>query len=191
MGVDENMRVVNRKENYIIDDILKGELVETSTKYYAEAKEFYMNEDKSLKDDTKMYDVYHYTLEDGNEVGHLCWGLTVMYPVLINGECNMTRGHFHLNETCGEFYYGAQGNGLLMLMDAHGKTWAEEVFPGSVHYIKGSLAHRLINTGDEIFKVVACWPIAAGHDYERVEKQPFGYRVFKYNNKLKHKEIRR
>ena len=29
--------------------------------------------------------------------------------------------------------------------------------PGSVHYIPGNTAHRLINTGEEILSVSTCW----------------------------------
>ena len=70
-----------------------------------------------------------------------------MEPVTIHGECNMTRGHFHMDWDCAEFYFGISGTGLLLLMDEDGKAWAERVAPGSLHHIDGHLAHRLINTG--------------------------------------------
>lgn len=171
------MNIIKTKTCMDIPGILHGEGVEESAKYYKDAKSFYQS-DAALADDTLMYNVYTYRKGDAKD-GNLNWGMTVLYPVLVNGECNMTRGHWHENRDCAEFYYGAQGTGLLMLMDEHGDTWAEEVFPGSVHHIDGSLAHRLINTGEEAMKVVACWDCKAGHDYAAVEQQPFGYRVFK------------
>ena len=161
-----------------------SKLAGSSAKYYRDAKGFYQREDEKLKDDTIMYEVFHYTQEDDACLGHLSWGLTVMQPVTVCGECNMTRGHFHSNAECAEIYCGVDGHGLLLLMDENGKTWAEQVEPGTVHYIKGNLAHRLVNTGEEILKVAACWPTAAGHDYGRVERQPFAYRIFKSNGSV-------
>lgn len=179
------MKVIDRQIIHHIDDVLKGQNVQKSTKYYHQVKDFYKDIDNSLKDDTKMYDVYSYTLEDESQVGHLYWGLTVLYPLCVHGECNMTRGHFHCNETCDEIYYGANGEGLLIFMNEKGETWAEKIYPGSLHYIKGALAHRLINTGDEVLKVVACWSTAAGHDYQRVDEHPFGYRIYKNGHQLR------
>ncbi|MCB6313949.1 cupin domain-containing protein, partial [Gordonibacter pamelaeae] len=85
----------------------------------------------------------------------------MLYPVLVNGECNMTRGHWHENRECVEFYFCLSGEGLLMLMDEDGTTWAEKTYPGSLHHIDGHLAHRLINTGEEPMKIGACWPCDA------------------------------
>ena len=159
-----------------------------SVKRYGEARAFYKSGDDGLKEDTVMYEVYQYTEEDDSHPGHLSWGLTVLYPLTVGGECNMTRGHFHRDRECAEVYCGAEGEGLLLLMDEEGRTWAEEVRPGSVHYIKGRLAHRLVNTGAGPLKVAACWPTAAGHDYESVERQPFGWRVYRGDSGLVYKK---
>ncbi|MBR4455801.1 MAG: hypothetical protein IKS32_06220 [Solobacterium sp.] len=134
--------------------------------------------------DTVLYEVQ---CDDGDpEVsGSLSYGLTTLYPVLINGECAFTKGHWHTDETCEEIYAGESGAGLLMLMDHDGRTWCEAVFPGSVHHIRGNLAHRLINTGEEPLKVRAVWPPSAGHNYQAVEEQPFGFRVFRKENEIK------
>ncbi len=165
------------------DGILQGDPVSVSVKYYRDAKLFYQKEDQCLHDDTVMYEVYHYTRANGTYPGHLSWGLTVLQPVTVCGECNMTRGHVHTDKECTEVYLGIAGQGLLLLMDEDGKTWAEQVEPGSVHYIPGNLAHRLINTGEAVLKVAACWPTTAGHDYGRIERQPFGFRVFLESSK--------
>lgn len=96
----------------------------------------------------------------------------------------MTKGHFHENKDCVEFYFGIQGEGLLLLMDESGYTWAEKVFEGSLHHIDGHVAHRLVNIGEIDLKVGACWPTSAGHDYVAIEEKAFGYRIKKINNQI-------
>ncbi|MDR1795435.1 MAG: cupin domain-containing protein [Erysipelotrichaceae bacterium] len=167
--------------------ILTGKQIQTAKKTYGEAKGFYKEIDSSLSQDTLMYEVFSYEEGDLKVSGNLFTGLTVLYPVLVKGECNMTRGHFHHNTNCAEIYGGLSGSGLLLLMDESHKTWAEEVFTGSIHYIDGRLAHRLINTGEEPLRVLCVWPTTAGHDYQRVEENPFGIRVFKSGGKVEYR----
>ncbi|MDI3312094.1 MAG: glucose-6-phosphate isomerase family protein, partial [Thermoanaerobacterium sp.] len=102
----------------------------------------------------------------------------------IEDECNMTRGHFHQDKNCAEYYFCVEGEGLLLLMNDNSEMWAEKVYPGSVHYIDGKYAHRLVNIGDTVLKVGACWPTTAGHDYDAIEKNEFPYRVYKRNGKV-------
>lgn len=153
-----------------------GKEVTVSRKLYKEAKGFYESVDNSLDEDTIMYEVYS-VLSESNP-GKLNWGLTVMHPVKVNEECNMTRGHFHENMNCEEYYWCSHGTGLLMLMDENGKCWCEKMYEGSLHHIRSNWAHRLINTGDTNLKVVACWPSDAGHDYAKIEHSGFTYRVY-------------
>jgi glucose-6-phosphate isomerase len=54
-------------------------------------------------------------------------------------------------------------------MDETGKCESEEMASGSLHYIPGGTAHRIVNTGDSVLAVGACWPSDAGHDYVSVE----------------------
>ncbi len=162
-----------------LNGVIEGQEVITSTKILKDARHFYECDDKKLSDDTVMYEVYMYSQGNSKQRGNLNWGLTVMKPVYVNGECNMTRGHFHEDLDCAEFYFGLGGEGLLLLMDDANHCWAEKVEVGSVHHIDGTIAHRLINTGNEEFKVGACWNTTAGHDYERIEDHPFTVRVYK------------
>lgn len=161
------------------DGVLSGAPVVKAQKFLGQIMSIYRNAEHT-DPDTLMYDVYTIARPEDE----LNWGLTVLYPVLVNGECNMTRGHFHENEQRDEIYVGQSGRGLLMRMDETGKTWCEQVFRGSFHYIQGTAAHRLINTGSEPLKVMACWPQDAGHDYARTEKMPFGSRVFLVNGEV-------
>lgn len=167
-----------------LDGVIEGKEVSTSKKLYKDAKTFYREEDPNLDEETVMYEVYSYSQGNPEQVGNLNWGLTVMKPVYVNGECNITRGHFHENLDCAEIYFCLGGTGLLLLMDENGNCYAEEMKVGTVHHIDGKLAHRLVNTGEEDLKVGACWPTTAGHDYARIEKSPFTVRVFKKDDKI-------
>lgn len=167
-----------------LDGVLTGSDVQTSAKLFKDAKGFYENSDCELADDTVMYEVYSYSKGDPKQAGNLNWGLTVMKPVYVNHECNITRGHFHKDLNCAEMYFCLHGEGLLLLMDTAGNCHAEKMFTGSVHHIDGTLAHRLVNTGKEELRVGACWPTTAGHDYARIEREPFKVRIYKENDTI-------
>lgn len=125
---------------------------------------------------------------DPHQTGSLSYGLTTIHPVLVGSECPFTKGHWHSDESCDEIYQGESGEGLLMLMNHEGITWCERVFAGSSHRIAGTLAHRLVNTGDTDLLVRAVWSPHAGHDYDAVASQPFGFRVFRREGAI---EVRR
>lgn len=168
-------------------DVIEGLNVKQGEKRLKDLS-FIFENTSSLDPNTLLYTVYSHESFSEKKSGELYWGLTVLEPVLINGECNMTRGHFHENRNAAEYYVGASGEGILLLMDENGKTWGEKVEKGSIHYIKGTLAHRLINTGNEQLKVAACWPRDAGHDYKSVEEKEFSVRIFNENGSLVFKE---
>jgi len=109
--------------------------------------------------------------------GDLAFGCSIVYPGKVGNEYFMTKGHFHSKSDRAEFYWGVQGKGMLILMNRDRKTWAEEVYPGSLHYIGGEIAHRLANTGSENLVVGACWPSDAGHDYEEIATNRFSARL--------------
>ena len=101
----------------------------------------------------------------GNTEGGLNFGISTIYPGKVGEEFFMTKGHFHEVRNRAEYYWGIVGTGLLLLVDEDGTSITEEVSPGSLHYIAGNTAHRLINTGESKLVVGACWPADAGHDY--------------------------
>ena len=171
-----------------LNGYIEGEGVSVSKKLYKDAKPFYENVDETLSDDTIMYEVYMCKEEEKGNPHSLNWGLSVLKPVYVNNECNMTRGHFHADTTCAEIYFGLAGEGILLYMDEDGNCFGETIEVGSIHYISGKLAHRLINTGNSELRVGACWSLQAGYDYERVEQNPFGARVFKVNDQIIIKE---
>ena len=166
-----------------IEGILSGEDVVCASKPFSKIDFVYENPE-GMDPDTIMYDVYSCEKATKGKVGDLIWGMTVLHPITVNGECNMTRGHWHNDRNCAEYYYGIAGEGLLMFMDETGYTFAEKVYPGSLHYIDGKYAHRLINTSNEDFKVGACWNVVGGYDYASTEKTPFGFRVYLENGEV-------
>ena len=162
-----------------------GANVIKSVKRYHDVAFLYEN---PRTDDPVVYEVYTCQAGDLNASGNLFWGLTVLKPVYSNDECNMTRGHFHADRDCAEYYFCTKGEGLLLLMDESGNTWAEEMRPGSLHHIDGHVAHRCVNTGEEDLYVGACWPMRAGHDYDAVPGGRFGCRIKKINGQLVYEE---
>ena len=118
----------------------------------------------------------HMVVEEGKE-GGLFFGTSTVFPGLVGDESMMTRGHFHARRDTAEYYWGIQGNGMLILMDEDRNCRAEKVIPGSLHYIPGHVAHRLCNIGDEVLRVGACWPSEAGHDYESIAREGFSKRL--------------
>ena len=174
----------------IYEEGITGKNVVVSQKLFKDIAFIYENAE-GVPQDTVMYTVYSHSDGDPAAVGNLNWGMTVLEPVFINGECNMTRGHFHYDKNCAEYYFGIGGEGLLVLMDEAGHTWAEKVTKGSLHHIDGKYAHRLVNTGNEPLAVGACWPTTAGHDYDAIDRMPFGYRIFKENGEVVTKERER
>jgi glucose-6-phosphate isomerase len=93
----------------------------------------------------------------------------------------MTRGHFHRKIDTGEYYWGIQGQGMLILMDEKRNVWAEKMKPGSLHYIKRAVAHRVANMGMEALVFNACWPSDAGHNYDEIAQNGFAARLVEDN----------
>lgn len=109
--------------------------------------------------------------------GALFFGVTFIEPGLVGDEYFMTRGHLHARREAAEYYWGIEGEGLLLLRDTEGRCRAEMIRPGSLHYVPGHTAHRTVNTGCSTLVFGACWPADAGHDYETIASQGFGIRA--------------
>lgn len=115
-------------------------------------------------------------VKDGTP-GGLFFGTSFVEPGRVGAEYFMTKGHFHQQRDSAEYYWGIQGEGVLILMDEQRRCWGETVSPGSLHYIPGRVAHRLANTGEVTLVVGACWPADAGHDYASIAEQGFSARL--------------
>lgn len=124
-----------------------------------------------------VYEVDSYMPVAGGTEGGLFFGLTHLYPGTVGEEYFMTRGHFHAVENRAEYYWGIEGEGVLLLMDKDRNTRVEQMRPGSLHYIPGFTAHRVVNTGSVILRFGACWPSDAGHNYETIAREGFSARI--------------
>ena len=124
----------------------------------------------------------HLPVKEGT-LGGLYIGTTIIHPGKVGKEYFMTHGHFHANADRGEYYWGVQGKGMLILMDINRNTWAERMFPGSLHYISSNIGHRVANTDKSLLIFGACWMSDAGHDYEEIKQNGFSSRLIEYNNK--------
>ena len=117
-------------------------------------------------------------VEEGTE-GGLVWGVTIIEPGDVGGECFMTKGHFHARREAAEFYWTYEGKGLLLMMDEKRQCRVEEMAPGTLHYIPGGMAHRTVNVGDVALSFGSCWPATAGHDYASIQRDGFSVRVYR------------
>lgn len=133
--------------------------------------------------DTIVYRVWWWEPVPGGTEGGLFWGLTEIQPGCVGDEYYMTHGHRHAIVDRAEFYGTTVGEGMLVLRDESGRSWFEAMKPGSLHYISGRVAHRVVNTGDVPLRFVACWPSDAGHDYQIANGKGFGARVLRQNGK--------
>lgn len=109
--------------------------------------------------------------------GGLYFGTTVIASGKVGAEYFMTKGHYHEKADRGEYYWGIAGEGLLIMMDREREASAVKVEAGSLHYVPGHTAHRIVNTGSAPLIVGACWPSDAGHDYEALSRTGFSVRV--------------
>ncbi len=126
---------------------------------------------------TVVYTVQTYKPVAEGTIGGLFFGNTTVHPGKVRDEYFMTRGHRHVKSAAAEYYWGVKGEGALLLMDEHRNTWAEKVFPGSLHYIAGAVAHRLVNAGSSPLTTGACWYADAGHNYEEIDRNGFSARL--------------
>lgn len=124
-----------------------------------------------------VYEVEAYFPVNEGTLGGLFFGITKIYPGQVGNEYFMTRGHFHALPDRSEYYWGINGEGVLLLMDRTGKTWAERMGPNSLHYIPAHTAHRVANTGADLLSFGACWPADAGHNYQEITDKGFSARL--------------
>ena len=177
--------------NFTNGELISDKKVETSYKKLGALKGIFKDEDafNSMNPDEIVYHVEMHKngIEEGKS-GGLFFGTSFVHPGKVGNEYYMTKGHFHKNLDTAEYYFGIAGEGLLLLQDLDGNSRLEKVKKGSLHYINGNTAHRLINTGNTTLIVGACWPADAGHDYSITENGGFKVRVYDGNGKIVVKE---
>lgn len=164
---------------------LTGEPVQESVKKLGELEGLFGDAQayQAMDPETAIYRVRWWPSVAAGTEGGLFWGITVLEPGKVGDEFFMTHGHFHADRTRAEYYATASGRGLLMLMDDQRTTWCEEMSPGSLHYINGQFAHRVVNIGQEPLIFWACWGSDAGYDYGSIRDRGFGLRILDQNGK--------
>jgi len=171
----------------LINYAMKGEPVINQIRKLKDLSGIFKDQEAfaQLNPETLVYSVQSRMPVAEGTRGGLFLGLSTIYPGKVGSEYFMTKGHFHAKSDRAEFYWGVQGKGMLILMDRERNTWAEEVYPGSLHYIGSEIAHRLANTGNENLLVGACWPSDAGHDYQEIAVNGFSARLLEVDGKPK------
>lgn len=164
---------------------LSGKKVDKLVRTLKDLKGIFLDETAFENEDCNKvaYEVASYLPVENETEGGLFFGVTHLHPGKIGKEYFMTKGHFHVIENRAEYYWGIEGTGMLILMDKLRNTWAEEMYPGSLHYINGYTAHRVANTGNTILSFGACWPSDAGHNYESIAKDNFSKRLLEEDGK--------
>lgn len=166
---------------------LSGEKVSESIKFLKDLNGIFLDEEaRGLMDpDTLVYKVQvHQPVDRGTE-GGLLFGTTYLMPGKVGSEYFMTQGHFHKIVNRAEYYWGIKGEGALILMDRNRNCKVEKMGKGSLHYIPGDTAHRVVNTGKSILSFGACWPADAGYDYDEIKNKGFGLRVIEKDGAIK------
>ncbi|MPN43356.1 Glucose-6-phosphate isomerase [bioreactor metagenome] len=155
-----------------VRDLLLGNEVTKSNRKLSDMKGLFQDVKsyETMASNTLLYEVYSYIpVQNDGTNGALNFGITHIYSGRVGQEYFMTKGHFHAQDDRSEYYWGLEGEGVLILMDRKRNVWGEKMFPGSLHYIPGGVAHRVANTGNKILSFAACWPSNAGYDYEIVQ----------------------
>ena len=158
---------------------MKGEPILDQVRQLKDIQGIFQDQEafEAMNPDTPVYSVQAWMPVAEGTPGGLFFGASTIMSGKVGDEYFMTKGHFHAQSDRAEFYWGVQGKGMLILMDRDRNTWAEEVYPGSLHYIGSEIAHRLANTGSENLVVGACWPSDAGHNYEEIAGNGFSARL--------------
>lgn len=166
-------------ELFFTDKNLVGHCVQKISRTLNDLKGIFADTEafEKMPSDKPAYDVSSFLPEKEGTPGGLYFGITYLYPGKVGNEYMMTKGHYHSNRDRAEYYWGLEGEGMLILMDSLRRVWAERVFPGSLHYIPGGVAHRMANVGNTLFSFAACWPSDAGHNYAEIADKGFAARL--------------
>ena len=170
--------------------LISGENVKMYTKYLKEYANAYANPEAALA----MGDTLAYTVRGMENLGTespsaMAWGCTYLEPLTVDGEFTITRGHFHQDLSCPEYYLCVGGNGYLIKWDGADEVILEKMSRNSLHWIDGKYAHRMVNVGDTQLAVIACYPTKASQNYAAIEQKGFPVRLFKENGEVKIVEV--
>ncbi len=184
MNTNKLNSAINKSVNFnSIDGKLTGENIIENNKAIGQLAGLFADEKAraNMDQSQQVYKVQaHLPVPEGTTAG-LFFGTTWIKPGKVGEEYFMTHGHFHKLMDRGEYYWGLKGTGVLILMDEQRKGRAEDIYPGSLHYIPANTAHRVVNIGNEELVFSACWPSDAGHNYDEIRQNGFSKRLFNRN----------
>ena len=162
---------------------MDGPSVQESVKKLSELQQIFLDEAARARmdQDQVIYRVRRWAPVPPGEEGGLFWGVTILYPGKVGDEYFMTHGHFHANSTRAEYYATVAGDGILLRMDRQRRTWGEAMKAGTLQYIRGEHAHRVVNVGSEPLIFWACWGSDAGYNYGAIRERGFGARVVEHD----------
>lgn len=148
--------------------------------YYA--NEAALEELIASQNDPLHYETYECDIPE--EYGQVKFCISKLYPGTVDGECFMTKGHYHTRIETGEQYLCLRGRGLMMMKTTDGDCRWEEFAPGRMVYAPPYWAHRSINTGNEPLISLCIYPGDAGHNYGDIRTDGFPKRVFLRNGNV-------
>nr|WP_306239613.1 glucose-6-phosphate isomerase family protein [Ornithinimicrobium cryptoxanthini] len=114
-----------------------------------------------------------YTVQEHRNVtddGALIIGTSTLLPGKIGDEFAVTRGHLHARPNRAELYHCLSGTGVMLLETLDGRSRAVPLTAGEAVHVPGHWVHRSVNTGDESFVTLFCYPADAGQDYELIQQ---------------------
>lgn len=179
------MKIIQSK--YKLDltgtSIMEGDDLIRNSSYFDEVADYYKH--SAAAKDLGHIESYHVCYAIGNRtITDMYYGTTTIKPILVDSECNMTKGHFHDDSKYMEYYLCTCGTGYLLKWDGKDDIYAEEMKQGSLHYIDGKYAHRVINTGDKDLVFLAVDSATGGAQYDQIRNEGFPVRCFKKDGKV-------
>lgn len=118
-------------------------------------------------------DAVVYTVQEHRTVtdeGALIIGTSTLLPGQVGEEYAVTRGHLHARPNRAELYHCLSGRGVMLLETVDGQTEAVPLEAGDAVHVPGHWVHRSVNTGDEPFVTLFCYPADAGQNYELIQR---------------------
>ncbi|MEM3980324.1 MAG: glucose-6-phosphate isomerase family protein [Ignisphaera sp.] len=130
------------------------------------------------KGDYTVYEVYELTRPSIEY--EMILGITRIFPGTIGREYHFTRGHYHVNKSA-----SIRGVGLVLMQNIHGDFYVKPLERGTVVYIPGTYAHRVVNISNDYLVFFYVYPATAGHDYETIRVCGFKKIVLNYEGGYK------
>ena len=128
------------------------------------------------KENVVVYRVYEF--KNSESSNDLVYGVSIVAPLKIGKEYNMTKGHFHETVDTSEIYFCLNGDGYMVMETETGVTECIRMTKGTLVYVAPYFSHRTVNTGNQEFINLFCYPAHAGHDYRTIEKNGFRKIIF-------------